>query len=372
MKIGIITRHLDLPVGFGSYARNLLSALAAAAPEHEYFVYTPRPPRTKLPKGFVNRPADVPERRSKLVWWEHWDAPRAAVRDGVDLIHYLNLAGPLPLTRRPVITNVLDAIQWAEPGYRLPRHYDALARRDVRVASHIITISHAAKIDLNRLLGVSLDKISVTQLAPNETPAAGGRGRLRDKRTAAVTSFIKRGKFWLFVGGTEKRKNLRAVIEAYAQGDFPQRLAVVGPTDPSPVHDSKSELLALLTPAQRRRVKFLGRVSDADLNRLYAKALALVFPTRYEGFGLPALEAMKHGTPVVTSDVSSLPEVVGEAALTVDPTDPNALADAMSRLAADAKLWARLVRLGTKNLKRFSWERTARETLAVYEKMVRP
>lgn len=364
MRVGIVTRHLDLPVGFGSYARHLLTGLAEVAPEHEFYIYTPRAPRTKLPKGFVDRPADVPEQRSKLVRWEHWDAARAAVRDDVDLIHYLNLAGPLPLTRRPVITNVLDAIQWAEPGYRLPRAYDLLARRDIRVASHIITISHAAKIDLNRLLRMPLEKISVTQLAATD-PSAGGR------RSAAVTSFLRGGPFFLFVGGTEKRKNLRAVLEAYAQSDFPERLAVVGPTDPSPVHDSKESLLALLTPAQRRRIRFLGRVVDADLVRLYAKARALVFPTRYEGFGLPPLEAMRAETPVVTSDVSSLPEVVGDAALAVDPTDPNALAAAMRRVTVDAALRKRLAKRGLKNLKRFSWKRTAEETLAVYEKMVR-
>lgn len=367
MKIGIITRHLDLPVGFGSYARNLLPALAKAAPEHEFYIYTPRRPQTKLPTGFVNRPSEVPEQRSKLVWWEHWEAARAAVRDDVDLIHYLNLAGPLPLTRRPVITNVLDAIQWAEPGYRLPRHYDALARRDIRVASHIITISHAAKIDLNRLLDVPLDKISVTQLAAN-LPV---RGQTRGRKSSSVTTFLKGRPFFLFVGGTEKRKNLRTVLEAMAQSDSPERLAVLGPTDPSPVHDSKEELLALLTPAQQRQVTFLGRVSDADISRLYAKARALVFPTRYEGFGLPALEAMQAKTPVITSDASSLPEVVGDAALTVDPADPNALAEAMRHLASDSKLRARLVARGTKNLKRFSWQRTAEETLTVYEKMGR-
>lgn len=365
MKIGIITRHLDLPVGFGSYARNLLAGLSRIAPEHEYYIYTPRPPRVELPKGFINQPSDVPEQRSKLVWWEHWDAPRLAKRDNVDLIHYLNLAGPLPLTFRPVITNILDAIQWAEPGYALPRQYDLLARRDIRAASHIITISHAAKIDLNRLLKIPLDKISVTQLAANET------ARSRDKRTAAVSRFVKGGKFFLFVGGTEQRKNLREVIEAYAQSDFPERLAVVGPTDPSPIHDSKEELLTLLTPVQRRRIKFLGRVSDADLNHLYARSVALVFPTRYEGFGLPALEAMKWQTPVITSNVSSLPEVVNDAALTVDPTDAKALAEAMQQVRSDAKLRARLVRLGTKNRKRFSWDRTARETIDVYERLVR-
>jgi glycosyltransferase involved in cell wall biosynthesis len=263
-----------------------------------------------------------------------------------------------------VVTNVLDAIQWAEPGYKLPLHYDLLAKRDIRVASHIITISHAAKIDLNKLLKVPLDKISVTQLAAIDIESSG-------KASASVNRFLKGGKFFLFVGGTEKRKNLRKVIEAYAQSGFNERLAVVGPTDPSPVHDSKDELLALLTPAQQKKIVFLGRVSGVELNKLYSKAVALVFPTRYEGFGLPALEAMKAKTPVITSNVSSLPEVVDDAALTVDPIDPDALASAMQRITTDAKLRAKLVKRSTKNLKRFSWKRTAQETVAVYEKIVR-
>lgn len=362
MKIGIITRHLDLPVGFGTYARNLLAGLARVAPEHQYVVYTPRLPEVTLPPRFTNRASDVPEQRSKLVWWEHWTAPRMAVHDKVDLIHYLHLAGPLPLTRRPVITNVLDAINWAEPGYQLPRHYQGLARRDIRVASHLITISQAARADLNRLLRVPLKKVSVTHLAP-APPETGGR------KSAAVTRYLSGKKFFLFIGGTEKRKNLREVMEAYAQSEFTERLAVVGPADQSPIRDSAEDLLEILRPEQRRQVTFLGRVSDADLDRLYRRAVALVFPSRYEGFGLPPLEAMARRTPVITSNVSSLSEIVGEAALTVDPSDAEALAEAMRSLVTDAAVRRKLVKRGTANLKRFSWDNTARETAAIYRQV---
>lgn len=365
MKIGIVTRHLDLPVGFGTYARNLLRSLAEVAPEHEYVVYTPRPPKFKLPSGFASRPSGVPEQRSKLVWWEHWTAPRQAMRDNVSLIHYLNLAGPFPLTRRPVITNVLDAINWAEPGYQLPRHYQGLARRDIRASSQIITISEASREDLHRLLHVPLRKVSVTHLAPAPSSA-------KDQKSASVTRYLRGKKFFLFVGGTERRKNLRAVIEAYAQSEFSERLAVIGPTSSSPISDSADELLAMLRPKQRRQITFLGRVSDADLDRLYRRALALVFPSRYEGFGLPPLEAMARRTPVIASDVSSLPEIVGKAAVSIDPTDIKVLAEAMQKVAKDASLRQRLVKRGTQNLKRFSWDKTARETVAVYEKLVKP
>lgn len=356
MNIGIITRHLDLPVGLGTYATNLLTALARYDKTNSYTIYTPNlPKRATWPKNFHFKRFSVEPRRSKLTWWEHVTAPLAAKGDGVDLIHYFNTATPLPLTRRPVLTNVHDAIGWAEPGYRLPWQYDLLARRDIKLSSHILTFSEHAKRDIHQLLGTPLEKISVTLEAGPAVEATS-----RPKKP-----------YWLFVGGLEKRKDLRSLLDAYAQlGNSRLRIKVVGPLDASPIHDDRAELEAVLTPAQRCKIDWLGRVPGPQLTRLYREAAALVFPSVYEGFGLPVLEAMARRTPVIAANASSIPEVAGDGAILVPPRDPLALADAMRRLQRRPALRRQLVARGAAIAKEFSWQRTAEETVAVYRTLV--
>ena len=136
MRIGIVTKHLGLPVGFGTYAARLLDAFAAAPGDHEFFVYTPRraAPRDDLGSRFTVRTLPVPPGlRSALAVWEHGVVPEAARRDRVDVLHYLHTAAPLRRYKAPVVVNVLDTIAWSLPGYALPRVYDRLAVRAIRI-----------------------------------------------------------------------------------------------------------------------------------------------------------------------------------------------------------------------------------------------
>lgn len=355
MKIGIITKHLDLPVGLGTYANNLLEALGQVDKQNEYIVYSShRPARADWPENFRIKNFRIPQRRSKLARWEHFAAPKAAKADGVDLVHYLHTACSIPRLRRPILTGVLDAINWALPGYKLPAAYNLLARRDIVFASHLLTISESAKADIHRLLNVPLEKISVTHLAgPKVEPKA-----------------VKKKPYWLFVGGTEKRKNLRTLLEAFSEGDFADmRIKVVGPIAPSPIRDNPDELLQLLTPEQRRRVDFLERVEEKEIASLYREATALVYPSLYEGFGIPILEAMARHTPVIAGQDSSIPEVAKGAAMLVDPRDTHALCQSMERLVADKTRRDKLVRDGLPVARSYSWPETAKQTLKIYEKM---
>lgn len=355
MKIGIITKHLDLPVGMGTYATNLLNALAAIDTENEYIVYsTHEAKRQDWPDNFSFRNFEIPKIRSRETRWDHFTAPKAAKRDGVDLIHSLHPAVTIPPVRLPVLITVHDAIGWALPGYKLPFAYNALARRDMFISNHIITVSESAKRDLHSLLKIPSRKISVVY--------QGGPPVLR--RAGAKKPFF------LFVGGTEKRKNLRAVLEAWSARDFATfRLKIVGSAEPSPLNDEREVLEALLTDKQRDSVDWLGRADEAELDRLYKQATALVFPSLYEGFGLPILEAMARRTPVITSNVSSMPEVAGGAALLVDPTDSNALAGAIDSLYRDTELQKELTRRGAEVATSFTWEKTAEATIASYEQV---
>jgi glycosyltransferase involved in cell wall biosynthesis len=345
VRIGLVARFLGLPIGLGTYAVNLLQALDRRDDEHEYFIYTPTwnnvPP---LGRRFQVRTSYVPRgSRAAHTMWDQTLPAIAAAREPVDLVHYLHPAGPPFSPGCPVVVNLLDAIRWMVPGYRLPYPYDWLERRAVRRADLILTLSESARTDIERVLGISRAKIRVTYLG----------GPPLDPEPSSKEPYF------LFVGGTEKRKNLAAVLEAFKSIEGFE-LRVVGQHKASPVHDPRTE---------QSGVRWLGYIGEEKLVELYRHATALVFPSRYEGFGLPVLEAMARRTPVIAANRSSIPEVARGAAILVDPDDVDALRDAMRRVADDEALREELTRRGTEVVSGFSWDETARATVAAYEEL---
>jgi glycosyltransferase involved in cell wall biosynthesis len=345
VRIGLVARFLGLPIGLGTYAVNLLQALDRREDEHEYFLYTPTwnevPP---LGPRFHIRTSPVPRgSRAALTLWDQTLPAIAAAREPVDLVHYLHPAGPPISPGCPVVVNLLDAIRWVVPGYRLPYPYDWLERRAVRRADLVLTLSESARADIERVLGLPRAKIRVTYLG----------GPSLDPEPASKEPYF------LFVGGTEKRKNLAAVLEAFKSVEGFE-LRVVGANKASPVHDARRE---------QSGVRWLGFIAEEQLVELYRHATALVFPSRYEGFGLPILEAMARRTPVIASTSSSIPEVARGAAILVDPDDVGGLRDAMRDVAADAGLRERMAERGAEVVSGFSWSETARATVAAYEEL---
>jgi glycosyltransferase involved in cell wall biosynthesis len=345
MRIGLVARFLGLPIGLGTYAVNLLQALDRRDDQHEYFIYTPTwnevPPlgtRFQVRRSYVPRGS-----RAAQTLWDQTLPAVAAAREPVDLVHYLHAAAPPFSPGRPVVVNLLDAIRWVVPGYRLPYPYDWLERRAVRRADLILTLSESARTDIERVLGVPREKVRVTYLG----------GPPLDPEHSSKQPYF------LFVGGTEKRKNLAAVLEAFRSIEG-YELCVVGRHKASPVHDARHE---------QSGVRWLGFVGEEELVELYRHATALVFPSRYEGFGLPVLEAMARRTPVITSSRSSIPEVARGAAILVDPDDIEGLRDAMRRVAAEPALREELTRRGAEVVSGFSWDETARATVAAYEEL---
>lgn len=356
MRIGLVARFLGLPIGLGTYAVRLLQALDRHEDEHEYFLYTPTwndvPP---LGSRFQVRRSYAPRgSRAALTLWDQTLPAVAAAREPVDLVHYLHPAGPPFSPGCPVIVNLLDAIRWVVPGYRLPYPYDWLERRAVRRADLILTLSESARTDIQQVLGVSRAKIRVTYLGGPALDPGPSSGQL-----AAKLPPRSEHPYFLFVGGTEKRKNLTAVLRAFRTIEGCE-LLVVGRHKASPVHDARRE---------QSGVRWLGFVGEAELVELYRHAIALVFPSRYEGFGLPVLEAMARRTPVIASNSSSIPEVARGAAILVDPDDVEGLRDAMRRICADPALRADLTERGAKVVSGFSWDETARATVAAYEEL---
>lgn len=359
MRVGLVARFLGLPIGLGTYAVNLLQALDRRDDDHEYFIYTPTwnevppfGPRFQIRRSYVPRSS-----RAAHTLWDQTLPAIAAAREPVDLLHYLHPAGPPFSPGCPVVVNLLDAIRWVVPGYRLPYPYDWLERRAVRRADLILTLSESARGDIAGVLSVPRERIRVTYLG---APPLDPEPTAPDPQVAAPDAVSAAMQpYFLFVGGTEKRKNLAVVLEAFKSiKGF--ELRVVGQNKASPVHDARRE---------RSGVRWLGFVDEEELVDLYRNATALVFPSRYEGFGLPVLEAMARRTPVIAANASSIPEVARDAAILIDPDDVAALTDAMRRIADEPDLASQMVQRGVEVVKSFSWDETARATVAAYEEL---
>jgi len=241
--------------------------------------------------------------------------------------------------------------------------------RTLARATRIITVSESTRQDLSELYDVEPGRISVIPLGVDR---ARFRPVDRDATDPVRSRFGLDGPYLLYLGGIEPRKNLPNVLAAFARLGPGLRLVIAG----SGVEWNPEgavllqEALDSLPPEARRRVVRTGYVSEGDKVALLSGAEALVYPSLYEGFGLPVLEAMACGTPVVTSDRSSLPEVAGGGALFVDPGDPGAIAAAVERVLSDGQLRKQLKETGMERAAGFTWEETARRTAEVLRQAV--
>jgi glycosyltransferase involved in cell wall biosynthesis len=297
--------------------------------------------------------------------------PFLARRMGLDILHDPTGVAPFFFGgggARTVVT-IHDVFPCAYPATStlletlVYRHW--LPRLLLRVDA-VITVSQASKADIARFLKVPPAKIRVVHEGVNEA--------YRPVAPQVVAEVASRyglpDQYLLYLGSTRKHKNLAGLLSAY------HRLRGMGSTSPLALvgvtpEECRTLLVEVLgSSALERSIVCLTHVAEDDLPALYSGACLLVRPVLYEGFGLPPLEAMACGTPVVCSNVASLPEVVGNAAITVDPADGGGLAEAMHRVLSDRDLHQDLRRQGLERSACFTWERAARETLAVYEQIL--
>lgn len=323
-----------------------------------------------------HRPSDLPETpfRSVPLWtpphnrFEQWGLRVELSRLHLDLLHSPDF---IPLFRRSfksVITvHDLAFLMYPHLLTRESAHYYGQIDQAVRSADRIIAVSESTKRDVIRLLGVAEDRVTVIPEAINPIYR-----RLDDRE--AVDAVRRRyhlpERFAIFVGTIEPRKNLPTILRAIRrlkdQHKMDLALAVVGQW--GWLYDEVLQVYEELK--LQDTVRFLGRLPDAELVYLYNAASVLTYPSHYEGFGLPPLEAMACGTPVIVSDTSSMPEVVGDAGLLVSPDDDEALAVALMRVLSDSYLRDALVRRGFDRVQNFSVERMARATLALYRSVL--
>jgi len=314
----------------------------------------------------------VPVRPGNLgkVWFEQHLFPRACREVGATLAHVPYWGGPLQ-SPVPLVVTVHDLTTLLVPEYRRPlrnRLYNALVSASARGATRIITDSDASKQDIVTHLQIPADKIERIYLA------AGPKFSRQDDSLldmAVLRKYDLPDFYALYLGGYELHKNVTTLLLAWtyvgqALGeDYPLVLAGRKPTQTSTIYPDYDAYIKQL--AIEEYVRWIGYVDEEDKPVLYRNAETFIFPSRQEGFGLGVLEAMASGTPVVTTNASSLPEVLGDAGFAVEPDDARGMAGAIISTIIQDNLRAELRQKGEQQAANFSWEKTATETLLVYD-----
>ena len=366
MRVAIDTRKIH-DFGIGTYIRNLLRQLARIDQNTEYILLC-REPDLGIAAQLGPNFRGVVEPSPNYSVREQIHIPWLLRRERPDVYHAPHYVLPPAVRCRSVVT-IHDCIHLMFPQYLPNRAAYAYARASMwaaaRRSDRILTVSEASKRDILHFFNVKPEKIVVVYNAIDEhfstTPSEEQVARIRER-------YQLDHKFVLYVGNIKPHKNLVRLIEAFSQlrrthDDL--KLLIIG--------DEISKLPALRRAVHRNKlhkfVRFLGYLKDDTLTVLYRLASVFVFPSLYEGFGLPPLEAMASGTPVVTSNVSSLPEVTGDAAVLVDPYDVDSIADGMRRILDDPRLAEELRIKGLKRAREFSWERSVEKTQRVYREV---
>jgi alpha-1,3-rhamnosyl/mannosyltransferase len=380
MRIALDARYVaDHFPGIGRYVYNLAAALAALEPGPELcLLYNPALPNTRHDLTALARPGVVlvPATARPFSPDEQAAIPRLLRRLRADVYHAPYYVRPYAGLPCPSVTTLYDIIPRLFPGEVWPRArllFDLLTRLAARVSTRLIALSASARADLAAAYRIPPERIAVTPLAADL--------RFRPQPPEAIVAV--RARYGLPVGyvlcvsSNKPHKNLAGLVEAW------HRLQITDCESQSGqyhLHAARCEPQLVIAghwdaryPEARAAaarlgvaVRFLPGVPEADLPALYAGAEVFAYPSRYEGFGLPPLEAMACGAPVLCGGNSSLPEVVGDAALVVDVSDPQALATGLARLLGDAALRAELRERGLARAAGFSWRRAAEATLRVY------
>lgn len=362
--------------GSGQYIRSLLNHLRRIAPSLEMTLVLPTHNQSleDLPPNInVIRTQGFGGKLGKI-WFEQQTFPKVVGKIDADIAHVPYWGPPLSSPAK-LVTSLLDVIPLVIPDYSRgfgTRLYTSLVSTAVRGSAHIITLSHASRLDIEEQLNIPEEMITPIYLAPDERyhPRLGAEN---DEQIR--TKYNLPEHFTFYLGGFDLRKQLNQLLLAYtyvvqAEGDeYPLVIAGQEPDWGTPLFPDMRQYAKEL--GIEEHIQWLGFVPEEDKAALYRLADVFVFPTRYEGFGLPILEAMASGTPVIANEVSCIPEIVGKGAFLVEPGDTRKMAGAIIALLTQDPLRNSQINAGLAQATRYQWRKTAQETLAVYERVLR-
>jgi len=363
MKIALDLSIQDTPwpTGVERTQRAILRELAEIDAGNDYLLVSRRKIELPFPLPPNFRLVDLSAQKPGYLWRESLLAPLLA-KEAVDVFHSPVNAIPIGGSCAKIAT--VHEVPWLERNSGVEASRRVWLYLNVRWARSIVAVSERTRANILRLYPSARDKVVVIHHGVDERFVPAPEGALRGPAHAALG--LGDAPYLLFVGAPRRKKNLQGLLTAFARLPDETRsaafLVIAGVRSPRECGaEAKAQQLRIAD-----RVRFPGFVSDADLVQLYQHATALVMPSLFEGFGLPPLEAMACGTPVVASTGGALPEVVGAAALLVQPGDVQQLTAAMKRVLSSAKLRADLRRRGLDRVQRFSWRRAAEEVLRLY------
>jgi glycosyltransferase involved in cell wall biosynthesis len=352
--------HSQPATGSGQYVRQLTAALKDIDASIDLRLVTPKH------TGNLAK-----------VWFEQVEFPRAASAMGADIAFVPYWAPPLQ-SAVPVVVTIHDVIPLALPEYRgglRQRLYTALVHAGSPGAAHILTDSEFSKADILKYLGINSNQLSAVPLAADRrfSPTIHA-----DDIERAQLRYDLPETYVLYLGGFDQRKNIETLLQIYVWAsatigeEFP--LVITGDADTT-VLSATGRRMTLGRMCHELElgedvVRFIGRAAEEDKAALYAGARCFLFTSLYEGFGLPALEAMSCGTPVIGSNAASLPEVVGNAGMLMEPNDARLMAGALIAVCTEDDLYKRLRQAALMRSGLFSWQRTAMETLAVFKRIL--
>jgi len=375
VEIGLNGLLLDSPhSGTATYSRELAWRLPDAAPDLRFRLFTRRAAIDgdvrvqRISSPFSPFSGSRTGARLDKLAWEALSLPAASALHRESLLHSLYFAAP-PVAATPLVVTIHDLIPLAVAGHhrgRQPELYSRFMAWTTRRAAAIITVSEHSKRDIVRLLGVPPSRVIVTPEAAGERFSPAGDVSAVRERYGLPDRYI------LYLGGAERRKNIEMLVRAFARSKARQdgyRLVLVARFPPP---DSLyPDIPRLIRELQlESHVTVVQEIAEADKPAVYRGASVFCYPSLYEGFGLPPLEAMASGTPVIAADATSLPEVVGTAGRLLTPDAPLEWADALDELVGNPKRRAALSGAGLRRAAEFSWQRTAEQTVAVYRRLL--
>jgi glycosyltransferase involved in cell wall biosynthesis len=374
MRIAIDGVPLAEPkTGIGHYTFELARGLAALAPEHDFELVAHVPIETVVEGAFEEslpanlRPVHARVNSLTRRWWTI-GLPLYVQQNGITLFHGTNYKIPLWNRCRTIVTihDLSLLLHSHTHEAELVRRAQLRLPATARMASKIITDSESVKREICEHLNVRPEKIAVVPLAPRRAfrPVAAEQAAQARRRLGVEDQFL------LFVGTVEPRKNLLTLVRAFQEltqrTKLRPQLVIAGQKG-----WLTEELFALIEQSGLgSRILFTGYISDEDLAALYSSCRVCVYPSLYEGFGLPPLEAMSCGAPVITSRIPVIMETVGDAAQLVEPTNVRELADSIAGICKNEEARRRLSTVGRERAAEFTWERTARLTLDVYREVL--